>query len=278
MPAFLATYRPIISTAHGRAAAQTFDLAPFVDSSCRREPDLESSPYPAISALCRGKLFAPRLGVGDNVVYLTKKGRYGTVPSRHWRLVAVLRVLRRFETHHAAASWYRAQGLTPPSNCIVDGNPPVPLERTGGPRPRNRFGDPADPVGVVNRWNAAYRKRARRCGVMGRDQAHPPRSPHAGRDLGTRTSGSSGAGCRARRTRRESRSPDTPARNAPSEAAAATLALRRCEPKPVRFSNDRRSSVSPSAAGPGRDPPPSLPDRTPRPWGRSGGLESFLIY
>jgi len=165
MPGFLATYRPIISTAHGRAAVQTFDLAPFVDSSCRREPDLES-PYPAISALCRGKLFAPRLGVGDNVVYLTKKGRYGTVPTRHWRLVAVLRVLRQFETHDAAASWYRAQGLAPPSNCIVDGNPPVPLERTGGPRPRNRFGDPADPVGVVNRWNAAYRRRARDCGVM----------------------------------------------------------------------------------------------------------------
>jgi len=44
MPAFLATYRPIISTAHGQAAAQTFGIPPFVDSSCRREPCRSNGP------------------------------------------------------------------------------------------------------------------------------------------------------------------------------------------------------------------------------------------
>ena len=162
MTAFLATYHPIISTSHGRTAVQTFGIAPFVDASCRREPDFESQ-FPAISALCRGKLFAPRLNPDDLVAYITTKGKYEAIPRHHWRLVAILRVLRRFETHIDAAAWYGAQGVPLPKNCIVEGNPPLPLEQTGG---TNQFGDRNDPDRVVRRWNAAYRARASECGVM----------------------------------------------------------------------------------------------------------------
>ncbi len=38
-------------------------------NTCRREPDFESQ-FPAISALCRGKLFAPRLNPDDLVAYI----------------------------------------------------------------------------------------------------------------------------------------------------------------------------------------------------------------
>lgn len=165
MAAFLATYRPIISTLHGRRAVSLFNIPPYVDSSCRREPDFESS-YPSISALCRGKLFAPRLSVDDLVVYITRKGRYGAVEERHWRLVAVMRVLRRFDTHESAAAWYLEQGQVVPKNCMVEGNPPEDLERTGGQRPHLRYGDPADAERVIRRWDVGYRTRAKACGVI----------------------------------------------------------------------------------------------------------------
>ena len=164
MAAFLATYRPIVSTPHGRKAVSTFGIPPYVDSSCRREPDFESS-HPMISALCRGKLFAPRLRMDDLVIYITRKDRFGTVAARHWRLVAILRVLGRFETHEGAAAWYREQGQVVPKNCMVQGNPPLDLDRTGGPRPRLRYGDPANADRVIRRWDAGYRSRAMACGV-----------------------------------------------------------------------------------------------------------------
>jgi len=59
----------------GRRAIEAFALPPFIDSSCRREPDLESR-SPSISALCRRTKFAPRLYPTDRVVYITTKGRY----------------------------------------------------------------------------------------------------------------------------------------------------------------------------------------------------------
>ena len=95
----------------------------------RREPDFESA-FPSISASSRGKNFAPCLRPGDTVVYTTTKGRWGPAEigrvELHWRLVAVLEVFQRFETHDEAARWYRGQGLAVPGNCVVEGNPPLP--------------------------------------------------------------------------------------------------------------------------------------------------------
>ncbi len=149
---YLCSYKPLISTEQGQVAIASFNLPAFVDSSCRREPDFESC-FPSISALCRSKLFAPRLHEGDTVVYITRKGRYENEHS-HWRLVAILKVLKRFESHKKAAEWYRAQGIPLPSNCLVHGNPPLPLEKTTADKDS------------LSRWDAGYQLRARKWGVF----------------------------------------------------------------------------------------------------------------
>jgi hypothetical protein len=105
-----------------------FRLSHLLDGSCRREPDPQNE-YRTISALCRARMFAPRLRVGDGVAYITKIGNYGEDVRPHWRLTALLRVDHLFTTHAHAADWYRAKGLPVPRNCIVPGNPPVPLDQ-----------------------------------------------------------------------------------------------------------------------------------------------------
>lgn len=124
--AYLCSYWPLAKTRAGRDAVLKFGLPPFVNGMSRREPDFEN-PFPAITASSRAKNFAPRLRPGDTVVYITSKGLYGDRKDRHWRLVAVLEVAERFETHAAAADWYRARRLPLPSNCVADGNPPLPV-------------------------------------------------------------------------------------------------------------------------------------------------------
>jgi hypothetical protein len=130
---FLCSYWPLGKTLGGRRAVVKYGLPPYVNGMSRREPDFEHA-FPSITASSRGKNFAPRLRPGDTVVYTTTKGRWGTAalgpPTPHWRLVAVLEVLMRFETHAAAAAWYRAQRHPLPGNCVVDGNPPLPVPLT----------------------------------------------------------------------------------------------------------------------------------------------------
>lgn len=127
--------------------------APYIDASCRREPDFEAR-WPTITALCRRRKFAPRLNVGDRVAYMTVKVSGG------WRLVALLEVEHRFETHELAAEWYRRHRERLPSNLMVDGNPPHPLEDT------NRCGPCANPAAALREWDEEYRERAEECGVV----------------------------------------------------------------------------------------------------------------
>lgn len=82
---FLATYRPLCGTRAGREAVAQYGIAPFVDGSCRREPDFEND-RPSITALCRGSMFAPRLQKDHRIAYVTKRGNYGNVQESHWRL------------------------------------------------------------------------------------------------------------------------------------------------------------------------------------------------
>ena len=70
MKIYLNSFRPLTRTAAGRAAVQGYGIRPFVDGSCRREPDLESD-FPSITALCRFRSFAPRLQENEIAVYLT---------------------------------------------------------------------------------------------------------------------------------------------------------------------------------------------------------------
>jgi len=68
----------------------------------------------------------------------------------------MLEVIERYETHEEAARWYRASGLPLPSNCMVRGNPPLPLRRTIGPSGCNE----------LKEWDQHYQQRARDCGVF----------------------------------------------------------------------------------------------------------------
>lgn len=161
---FLCKYRPLAYCERGRQAATDHRLAPFTDASCRREPDLEHE-YPAISAISEAAVFASRLREGDVVVYITFKGDYGNFPfGKHWRLPAILKVLHKFETHEAAAEWYREQNLPLPSNCLVEGNPPIPLERTC-----QVIGDQEGkelPVTSLLEWDNRYQQRAAEQGAF----------------------------------------------------------------------------------------------------------------
>ncbi len=88
---YLNTHTPLVHNGFGRKACEDHGHPPFVDASCRREPDFES-PFPSISALCRAQMFAPRLHEGDRVIYMTKKGS-AEQGVRH--LVAALEVIKR---------------------------------------------------------------------------------------------------------------------------------------------------------------------------------------
>lgn len=153
---FLNTYKPLCRR-RGCWSPASVD-PPFVDASIRREPDFEH-PFPAISCICRAGKFAPRLQVGDSVVYATVKGRYLDEEEEGWRLVSALRVIERFADHAAAARWYREK--TPgrlPSNCLVEGNPAVALARSDGSGARRD--------GSHEAWDARYRRRVARHPVM----------------------------------------------------------------------------------------------------------------
>ncbi|HUP63520.1 MAG TPA: hypothetical protein VNA69_24250 [Thermoanaerobaculia bacterium] len=150
--AFLATYRPLCGSPQGRAAIARHAIPPYVDASCRREPDLEAR-WPTISALCRGANFAPRLRPGDRVAYMT------TIQHGAWRLSALLEVKERFETHKEAKAWHEARGLALPSNCMTRGNRPIPLDRTDG------CGGCHSSRELAQR-DAVYAERALRFGVM----------------------------------------------------------------------------------------------------------------
>src|SRR5262249_35923590 len=160
----LNSFRPLCRNKQGRSAVRRFGLPPFIDDSCRREPDFQAQ-VPSISALCRGPKFAPRLYAGDCVVYITVKDSYSPVTFGHWRLIAMLRIINRFESHTEAAVWYRENGLSLPSNCIVDGNSCFPYDMTAGTEAR-RFGNVADIDELLRRWDLNYRVRARRNGTF----------------------------------------------------------------------------------------------------------------
>jgi hypothetical protein len=126
----LNSFHPLCETEIGQNAIREFSFPPFIDASCRREPDLENK-NPSITALCRQELFAPHLIPNDIVVYITVKGRWFK-NFDHYRLISILEVIDKKETHNQGKSWYTSRGLTIPSNCMVDDNPPHSFQETGG--------------------------------------------------------------------------------------------------------------------------------------------------
>ncbi len=129
MANYLVSYRPLCLYKKGSAAAELYNQPKFVDHSTRREPELEL-PFPGVSSICRAGKFAPRLEEGDILVYITVRGNYFSTRKSHWRLVAILRVVKKCWSHEEAAEWYGARGLRVPSNCIVEGSDPLPKRLT----------------------------------------------------------------------------------------------------------------------------------------------------
>ncbi|EYF08174.1 hypothetical protein [Chondromyces apiculatus] len=149
MTEYLVVFQPLCINGAGKKAILKHGYPPFVDGSCRREPDLQSD-FPSISALCRRGKFAPRLKEGDRVAYLTVKRAWDDSSSRHWRLVAWLEVHEAFEDHRKAAAWYKKNDLVLPRNCMAPDNPPLPLDHTINTVPKNE----RSPVSGKLRGNA----------------------------------------------------------------------------------------------------------------------------
>jgi hypothetical protein len=127
----VASYNPLCYTKTGERAYMDNNLNPFIDASCRREPDLENR-FPSITAICRKNKFAPNLKEGDIVVYITNKWKYLKDERANNKLVAVLQVIKKCSSHQVAADWYKERDESVPSNCFVDGNNPFPFTMTGG--------------------------------------------------------------------------------------------------------------------------------------------------
>lgn len=145
------TFQPLCWTAYGRQRLlEDPRLRPYTDASCRREPDLEHG-QPAITAICRGRNFAPRLRAGNRAIYLTRKARYPGYAEPCWGLVAALRIVEIQPSHAAAADWYTARALVLPGNLMVPGSTPKPVTQTGG-----------YPKGIrsIQAWDGGYRHRA----------------------------------------------------------------------------------------------------------------------
>ena len=127
----LNSFHPLCKNELGQRAIRTYGFPPFIDASCRREPDLQND-YPSISALCRKGQFAPTLKPYDIVVYLTVKGDYPPYDKQHHRLLAILQVEEIYTTHIDGQIGYSQLKVQTPSNCMVNGNPPYDFDKTAG--------------------------------------------------------------------------------------------------------------------------------------------------
>ena len=127
----LNSFHPLCHTRTGRCAMSTYGFPPFIDASCRREPDFQN-PFPSISALCRQGIFAPHLRHNDVVVYMTVGGKYQNHSVVHHRIVSILLVEHVYPTHQDGEIGYQALNVPTPSNCMVPSNLPFDFDKTAG--------------------------------------------------------------------------------------------------------------------------------------------------
>ncbi len=154
MADFPCSFTPLCSTPEGIHASIVHSIPPYVDGSCRREPDFEHH-FPCITGLCRPDAngpgsFAGRLQVGDRVVYWTNQHRKARVN----HLVSVLEVIQKVDSHVDARRWYEQHELPLPNNLIVRGNHCIPWNKT---HQQPRCVEEPDSLKV---WDAGYVARA----------------------------------------------------------------------------------------------------------------------
>jgi hypothetical protein len=142
MAVYFSSFTPLCSTKAGKNAIQLHKLKPFIDGSCRREPDFENQ-FPSITGLCR-PTFSRKLSVGDIVIYGTNI--FGI---KKRKIVAILIVTAIKIDHIEAAEWYRINKLPIPNNVFDSETKPFPMEKT------HQHGGFANVV----EWNLAYESR-----------------------------------------------------------------------------------------------------------------------
>lgn len=151
MSVYITSYHPLGCTRAGRIASATFGLPPFIDGSCRREPDFQH-PSPCITSLCRPK-FVVKLNIGDIIIYTTIM--MGGVKYS----VAVLEVIDKCSTHINAEAWYVTNGLPIPNNLIVTSTAPFPLNQTHQKHGMGSVGH-LPPHKIISLWNGFYNRRS----------------------------------------------------------------------------------------------------------------------
>jgi hypothetical protein len=163
----LNSYRPLCMSEFGKLAVSEYSLSPFIDASCRREPDLENE-FPSITSLCRGPKFGPTLKKDDIVVYISVKGPWER------RLISILRVIEVRENHLSGSSFYKERGVKIPSNCMIEGNGPSDFFKTAGPKQFSKKSDfkkimKLDParrekigIQIVKQWDSEYLERSKK--------------------------------------------------------------------------------------------------------------------
>ncbi|MEO9851904.1 MAG: hypothetical protein ABJE80_22890 [Reichenbachiella sp.] len=164
----LNSYQPLCSNLFGREAIKKYHLNPYIDGSCRREPDLENK-YPSISSLCRQDSFATKLYPNDVVVYMALKS---DETNSEYRLVSILKVKKRCDTHYLGKMWYDSQNELIPNNCMVKGNPPKTFDMTKSRYTSKKnmldyWNKPANKqkiIGdrIVEKWNSEYQQKSER--------------------------------------------------------------------------------------------------------------------
>ena len=151
MKVYLTSFYPLCSTKKGKLAIKTYsELDPYIDGSCRREPDFEN-PFPCITGLCRPR-FAEKLEEHDIVIYVTNKKGVG---SR--KVVAVFKVIKKINDHKSAQDWYNERKITIPNDLMLDRTSPFPLDKTHQIMGWNSWID--GPHNLEN-WENGYIKRA----------------------------------------------------------------------------------------------------------------------
>lgn len=169
----LNSFRPLCMTEIGLNAVDKYKFPPFIDGSCRREPDFENK-FPSITTLCRQDKFAPNLYPNDIVVYITVKGKWFR-NFDHYRLISILVVKDKKDSHSQAASWYRTNNNNLiPSNCMIPDNPPFDFDKTMGnfstvreiKRYMGHSIEKQDKIGKrrIELWNDEYLTKSRKWG------------------------------------------------------------------------------------------------------------------
>jgi hypothetical protein len=156
MNIFLNTFTPISINKIGRNNSKKHNIPPFIDGSCRREPDFQNE-MPSITQLCRPGKLVPRLKVGDLVIYLTRLGSYDKSVA-HWNFVGILQVIDIVDDHTNAEVYYQKNNLPVSNNIMCNSTCPFPLDMTHESHPNK------DKIlseeQIIELWNKSYNYRA----------------------------------------------------------------------------------------------------------------------